>query len=157
MSISKQIGAAVARDPVIGDLIANPAAPLGPAGVVPATASSAAPVPTAPVGDAASAGDSGKAGASPANPSAAWAAVSATAEAKEAPSPAPRRWSRASTIWLLVGLSLVPGMVAAVDRAWWSGLPAAVRLGSYAMSGVLVAVLCALILKSEPPAGRPQD
>jgi hypothetical protein len=69
------------------------------------------------------------------------------------PSPARRGWSRASSIWLLVGLCLLPGFVAAVDRAWWAALPAAVRLTSYASSAVLFVVLCVLIMRPEDDTG----
>jgi hypothetical protein len=71
------------------------------------------------------------------------------ADAAHNPADAPRRWSRARTIWLLIGLSLLPGFVAAVDRQWWAGLPPGLRLTAYAISGVLIVVACALIVLPE--------
>jgi hypothetical protein len=76
------------------------------------------------------------------------------AEAGGDPAAAPRRWSRARMIWLLVGLSLLPGFAAAVDRQWWHGLPAGLRLTAYAVSGVLIVVLCALIVLPERGPGQ---
>ncbi|HEX3273484.1 MAG TPA: hypothetical protein VHR43_01410 [Gemmatimonadales bacterium] len=69
------------------------------------------------------------------------------------PPRAGRRWSRAATIWLLIGVSLLPGVVAAADREWWAGLPGAARLAAYTVSGVLIVLLCLLILRPEHPDG----
>ena len=85
------------------------------------------------------------------------AAPAAASEPPKELSGAGRRWSRAATIWLLIGISLLPGVVAAADREWWSGLPSAARLTAYAVSGVLIVLLCLLILRPEHPDGGTQS
>ena len=80
----------------------------------------------------------------------------AVAEHAVPPSPVRRGWSRGSAIWLLIGLCLLPGFVAAVDRQWWAALPGALRLTSYAISAVLFVVLCVLIMRPEDAAGAKQ-
>ena len=64
-----------------------------------------------------------------------------------------RHWTRARTIWLLITLSLSPGVAAAVDRDWWAQLPAGVRLSAYVLSGILIVAACSLMLLQEdaPP------
>jgi hypothetical protein len=37
------------------------------------------------------------------------------------------RWTQTHTIWLLMVLSLLPGLVVAFDRELWTGLPAGIR------------------------------
>ena len=64
------------------------------------------------------------------------------------PRPAPR-WTRARTIWLLITLSLSPGVAAAVARDWWAQLPAGVRLSAYVFSGILLVAACSLMLLQE--------
>ena len=61
----------------------------------------------------------------------------------------PPRWSRARTIWLLMTLSLFPGVVAALFREEWAAAPAGVRWTAYGASAVLILVACFLIMKGE--------
>jgi hypothetical protein len=56
------------------------------------------------------------------------------------------RWTRTHTIWLLISLSLAPGVAAAAFRDGWQQLPAGVRLSAYILSGILIAAAFALIL-----------
>jgi hypothetical protein len=84
------------------------------------------------------------------------AAPAAVSDPTKEPPRGGRRWSRAATIWLLIGISLLPGVVAAADREWWSGLPSAARLTAYAVSGVLIVLLCLLILRPDHPDGGTQ-
>jgi hypothetical protein len=66
-----------------------------------------------------------------------------------------RRWTRARTIWLLITLSLSPGVAAAVARDWWAQLPAGVRLSAYILSGILIVAACSLIvLQEDTPTER---
>ena len=63
--------------------------------------------------------------------------------------PSPRR-TRAT--WILMALSLLPGLTAAISREWWHSLPPGVRLSSYIVSGVLIVAACSLIMLGD---GRP--
>ena len=56
------------------------------------------------------------------------------------------RWSRTHTIWLLMALSLIPGVVVALFREEWAGLPAGVRGAAYVASGILITAACLLIV-----------
>lgn len=76
------------------------------------------------------------------------------------------RWTRTHTIWLLIVLSLSPGVVAALFRAHWATLPAGVRMSTYIMSGILISAACTLIFNgrgdgthapSSDPASRNTD
>ena len=56
------------------------------------------------------------------------------------------RWSRTHTIWLLMVLSLIPGVVVAMFREEWAALPAGVRGAAYIASGILITTACCLIV-----------
>jgi hypothetical protein len=60
-----------------------------------------------------------------------------------------RRWTRARTVWLLIAISLVPGVAAAVARDWWEQLPAGLRLSAYILSGILIVAACSLLVFHE--------
>ena len=64
-----------------------------------------------------------------------------------------RRWSRAHTTWLLIALSLLPGMAAALSREGWAALPAGVRWSAYIASAILISVACTLIMRGEDKRG----
>jgi hypothetical protein len=65
------------------------------------------------------------------------------------------RWTRTHTIWLLIALSLSPGVAAASARDWWEQLPPGVRLSAYILSGILVVAACSLMfLQDDPPGGK---
>lgn len=57
-----------------------------------------------------------------------------------------RKWGRTHTIWLLIALSFVPGVVVAMFREEWTALPAHLRAVAYFLSGVLVIAACGLIV-----------
>jgi hypothetical protein len=57
------------------------------------------------------------------------------------------RWTQTHTVWLLLVLSLLPGLVVALDREGWTALPAGIRGAAYLTSAVLLAVACGLILR----------
>ena len=59
------------------------------------------------------------------------------------------RWSRARTIWLLMTLSLLPGVVAALFREEWAAAPAGMRWTAYGASGILILLACFLITKGD--------
>ena len=56
------------------------------------------------------------------------------------------RWSQTHTIWLLMVLSLIPGVVVAMFREEWATLPAGVRGAAYLASGILITAACSLIV-----------
>jgi hypothetical protein len=56
------------------------------------------------------------------------------------------RWSWGHTIWLLMLLSLLPGVVIALDREVWLELPAGVRAAVYLTSALLIVAACGLIM-----------
>jgi hypothetical protein len=58
------------------------------------------------------------------------------------------RWSRTHTTWLLMALSLLPGVVAALFREEWTALPTGVRWAAYVASAILISAACSLILMS---------
>ncbi|HEX5574589.1 MAG TPA: hypothetical protein VFX42_01845 [Gemmatimonadales bacterium] len=72
----------------------------------------------------------------------------AESPASNGPSNEPRRsrWTRTHTIWLLIVLSLIPGVVIALDREQWATLPAGIRAATYLTSAILLAAACSLIL-----------
>lgn len=57
---------------------------------------------------------------------------------------------RSHLVWFFIALSIVPGITAAAFREEWVGLPAGVRLSAYVVSGILIVVACALILRVDP-------
>ena len=67
------------------------------------------------------------------------------------------RWTRARVIWILLLLSLSPGLVAATFRERWEQLPPGVHLSVYLLSAVLLVVACSLILMSRQPRAQEQD
>ena len=83
----------------------------------------------------------------------------ANTEGADHPSDTGRRtgWRRSHTITLLAVLSLTPGLIAAVDRAWWHDLPPGVRMSAYIVSAILIAAACSLILARDdsPPGPQP--
>ena len=70
--------------------------------------------------------------------------------------PRPSRWTRARVIWILLLLSLSPGLVAAAFRERWELLPPGVHLSVYLLSAVLLVVACSLILMFRQPRGQEQ-
>jgi hypothetical protein len=65
------------------------------------------------------------------------------------------RWTQTHTIWLLMVLSLLPGLVVAFDRELWTGLPAGIRGAAYLVSAALIAVACGLIIKGGKTRDEP--
>jgi len=65
-----------------------------------------------------------------------------------------RRWTQTHTIWLLMVISLLPGAVIALDREFWTMLPAGVRAATYLISAALIATACGLILSSGKSQGE---
>ena len=68
-----------------------------------------------------------------------------------------RGWSRAHSIWLLLILSLLPGVVIALDREAWTTLPAGVRGAVYLLSAALIVAACAMIYWSGDPNPHPEQ
>lgn len=64
----------------------------------------------------------------------------------ESPLPPRRRWGRSHLIWLLLALSLLPGLAAAAAPQVWATLAQPVRVAAYAVSGLLIAVGVGMIL-----------
>jgi uncharacterized membrane protein len=58
----------------------------------------------------------------------------------------PKRWTRTHTIWLLIVLSLIPGITAAAFRSGWEQLPAGVRGAAILVSAILIVAAVSLIL-----------
>lgn len=67
------------------------------------------------------------------------------------------RWTRTYTIWLLIALSLSPGVVAAAAREWWQQLPAGVRLSAYILSGIMIVAACSLMFLQEDTPTRKES
>jgi hypothetical protein len=59
------------------------------------------------------------------------------------------RWNRTHTIWLMIALSLLPGVAAALFREHWAAAPAGMRWGAYVASAILILAACALIVMEE--------
>jgi hypothetical protein len=53
---------------------------------------------------------------------------------------------RTGLVWLLAVLSLLPGVVAATAREFWTGLPDPFRWTSYALAGLFMVVAVGLIM-----------
>ena len=66
----------------------------------------------------------------------------------------PKRWTRTHTIWLLIVLSLSPGLVAATFRDGWEQLPAGVRGATIIVSAILLAAAVSLILTGDAKRNR---
>jgi hypothetical protein len=79
------------------------------------------------------------------------------AGSSETPAQRRRGWSRAHTIWLLLILSLLPGVVIAFDREVWTMLPAGVRGAIYLLSAALIVAACAMIYWSGDPHADPEQ
>jgi hypothetical protein len=76
---------------------------------------------------------------------------------RETDAPRPSRWTRTHTIWTLILLSLMPGVVVALFRDHWQELPAGVRAAVYLMSAILIVAACSLILTGGDRAARPSQ
>ena len=61
---------------------------------------------------------------------------------------APRvsRWTRAHTIWTLMIVSLIPGVVIATFRNHWEDLPSVVQIATYAACAIIIVVAVGLII-----------
>jgi len=70
--------------------------------------------------------------------------------------PTSKRWTRTRTIWLLVVLSLAPGIAAAAFREGWEQLPAGVRGAVILISSMLVVAVVSLIITGGPKR-NPED
>jgi hypothetical protein len=57
-----------------------------------------------------------------------------------------REWGRTHTIWLLIALSLLPGVIVALFREEWAALPGQLRAVAYFLSGILIIAACGLIV-----------
>ena len=64
------------------------------------------------------------------------------------PTPPRRWWGRSHLIWLLLALSLMPGLIAAAAPEAWATLPQPVRTAAYVVSGLLIAAGVAMIVTS---------
>lgn len=69
------------------------------------------------------------------------------------PSPPETRTYHTRTIWSLLALSLLPGVVARAAPSLWLGLPDGWRWAIYGCSAVVL--VAATILTVKPAAGRP--
>ena len=58
----------------------------------------------------------------------------------------PTRWSRTHTIWTVITLSLLPGVIVALFRDEWQQLPTGVRGAAYFTSAVLIVAAFYLII-----------
>jgi undecaprenyl pyrophosphate phosphatase UppP len=56
------------------------------------------------------------------------------------------RWTRTHTIWALILLSLMPGVVIALFRDQWLELPAGMKGAVYLVSTILIVAACSLII-----------
>jgi hypothetical protein len=56
------------------------------------------------------------------------------------------RWTRTHTIWTLIVLSLVPGVVIALFRDHWLETPAGVKAAVYLISVLLIIAVVGLIM-----------
>jgi hypothetical protein len=61
--------------------------------------------------------------------------------------PTPRiRWTRGHTVWTLIIVSLIPGVVIAAFRNHWEDLPDLVRIATYATCAILIMIAVGLII-----------
>ncbi len=56
------------------------------------------------------------------------------------------RWTRGHTVWTLIIVSLVPGVVIAAFRNHWEDLPNVVQMGTYAICAILIMIAVGLII-----------
>jgi hypothetical protein len=56
------------------------------------------------------------------------------------------RWTRTHTIWTLIVLSLIPGVVIALFRNHWLEMPAGVKGAVYLTSAILIVAAVSLIM-----------
>jgi hypothetical protein len=68
--------------------------------------------------------------------------------------PTPQRRSRTHTIWLLIVLSLIPGLIAAAFREGWEQLPPGVRAATILVSAILIVAVVSLILTGDAKRNR---
>jgi len=61
--------------------------------------------------------------------------------------------TRSRAIWILIALSLSPGLVAAAFRDAWEQLPPGVHLSAYLLSAMLLGAACSLIFTSGTAQG----
>jgi hypothetical protein len=66
----------------------------------------------------------------------------------QSPEPPRRRWGRSHLIWLLLALSLVPGLFAGAAPEAWATLSQPVRAAAYVVSGLLIAAGVGMIVTS---------
>jgi hypothetical protein len=61
---------------------------------------------------------------------------------------APRatRWTRGHTVWTLIIVSLIPGVLIAAFRDHWEDLPYVVQMGTYTTCALLIMVAVGLII-----------
>ena len=69
-------------------------------------------------------------------------------EVESRPEATPRtsRWTRAHTIWALMIVSLIPGVVIASFRNHWEDLPNVVQIATYAACAIIIMVAVGLII-----------
>jgi hypothetical protein len=70
--------------------------------------------------------------------------------------PTLKRWTRTHTIWLLIVISLTPGIAAAIFREGWEQLPAGVRGAAILISASLIVAVFSLIITGGPKRS-PED
>ena len=75
------------------------------------------------------------------------AAEAASAPVVRDPSPAGTRPYRVRTIWSLLAVSLLPGVLARAAPELWAGLPATWHWVAYTCSGVLLVAATILIVR----------
>jgi hypothetical protein len=75
------------------------------------------------------------------------AEATASAPVVRDPSPADARTYRVRTIWSLLALSLLPGVLARAAPELWAGIPAAWHWAAYACSGMLLVAATILIVR----------
>jgi hypothetical protein len=65
---------------------------------------------------------------------------------QESTPPRAARWSRVHTIWTLIIVSLIPGVVIAAFRDHWEDLPNGVQMTTYVTCAILIVAAVGLIL-----------
>jgi DMSO reductase anchor subunit len=56
------------------------------------------------------------------------------------------RWTRGHTVWTLIIVSLIPGVLIAAFRNHWEDLPDVVQMVTYATCAILIMVAVGLII-----------